>query len=222
MSAIFFGSIGTLADTSEVQRQSFNEAFALHNLDWNWSREQYVNLLEKSGGRKRIEAYAQSVGQSVNAETVHHSKSEIFQKFLRENPLNPRLGVVEVIQKAKQEGVKLAFVTTTSKENVSSLLQALQTSIDENDFNLVLDASQVEHSKPSKDAYIFALKELNQTPNQCIAIEDNLNGLDAAKSAGLACVAFPGQNTAHHNFQSADLRTDGLEFNRLQSFLGGP
>jgi HAD superfamily hydrolase (TIGR01509 family) len=219
MSAIFFGSIGTLADTSEIQRQSFNEAFALHNLDWNWSREEYVNLLEKSGGRKRVEEYAQSIGQSVNAEAIHHSKSELFQNFLRENPLAPRPGVVEVIQKAKQEGVKLAFVTTTSKENVASLLQALQTGVNINDFDLVLDASQVAHSKPSNDAYIFALKELGQTPDCCIAIEDNLNGLDAAKSAGLACVAFPGQNTAHHNFQSADLRMDCLDFNRLQSFF---
>jgi HAD superfamily hydrolase (TIGR01509 family) len=219
MSAIFFGSIGTLADTSELQRQSFNEAFALHKLNWNWSREEYMNLLEKSGGRDRIEEYANSTGQSVDADAIHHSKSEIFRRSMYEHPLNPRPGVVEVIQTAKQKGVRLAFVTTTFKENVLSLLQALQSSVDVNDFDLVLDVSKVEHSKPFKDAYVFALTELSQTSDQCVAIEDNLNGLDAAKSAGLACVAFPNQNTAHHNFQAADLQTDCLEFNQLQGFL---
>ena len=38
MSAILFGSISTLADTSELQRRAFNEAFEAHGLDWNWSR----------------------------------------------------------------------------------------------------------------------------------------------------------------------------------------
>jgi hypothetical protein len=34
MSAILFGSISTLADTSELQRRAFNEAFSAHGLDW--------------------------------------------------------------------------------------------------------------------------------------------------------------------------------------------
>ena len=40
MSAILFGSISTLADTSEMQRAAFNEAFRAHGLDWSWSREE--------------------------------------------------------------------------------------------------------------------------------------------------------------------------------------
>jgi hypothetical protein len=87
MSAIFFGSIGTIADTSELQRQAFNQAFALHNLDWNWSREEYRALLEQSGGAQRIEDYARSRGQLVDAKAVHRSKSEIFQAPLRRDIL---------------------------------------------------------------------------------------------------------------------------------------
>jgi len=219
MSAIFFGSIGTIADTSELQRQAFNQAFALHHLDWNWSREEYVTLLEKSGGRKRVEDYAKSLGQAVNAEAVHSSKSEIFQKSLREDPLQPRLGVVEVIQKAKQKGLRLALVTTTSEQNVLSMLEALRKDIDASDFDLVVSASNVERSKPAKDAYDFALKELGQMPDSCVAIEDNLGGLEAAKLAKLTCVAFPGENTAHHNFDAADLRVSHLDFEHLQRFL---
>ena len=55
MPAILFGSIGTIADTSELQRQAFNKAFALHNLEWQWSRTEYISLLEKSGGTCRIQ-----------------------------------------------------------------------------------------------------------------------------------------------------------------------
>lgn len=36
MKAILIGSIGTLADTSDMRREAFNEAFAQAGLDWTW------------------------------------------------------------------------------------------------------------------------------------------------------------------------------------------
>jgi HAD superfamily hydrolase (TIGR01509 family) len=219
MPAILFGSIGTIADTSELQRQAFNQAFALHDLDWNWSRSEYMNLLETSGGSQRIEDYATSLGQSVNATAIHQSKSEIFQAALGKERVEPRPGVVVAIQTAQQQGFKLAWVTTTSKQNVDSILGALRPEIDASMFDLVLNSSAVKNSKPAPDAYDFAVRELGQTPQDCIAIENNLDGLKAARAAGLACVAFPDANTIQHNFDRANLVVDRLNFQQLQDVL---
>lgn len=219
MSAIFFGSISTIADTSELQRQAFNQAFAQHNLNWQWSKKMYVALLEKSGGQQRIHDYAESLGQSVDAGAVHHLKSELFQKSLAEAQLSARPGVTKIIEQARQYDYKIALVTTTSRQNVSAILEALQADISSGDLDLVVSASDVEHPKPAKDAYTFALKELNQTPQSCVAIEDNLGGVEAAKAAEIPCVAFPNENTADHDFSAADLRADHLSFDQLQKFL---
>jgi HAD superfamily hydrolase (TIGR01509 family) len=219
MTAIFFGSIGTIADTSELQRQAFNQAFALHNLDWNWSREEYMTLLKKSGGSQRIKDYAHSVEQAVDAKAIHRAKSEIFQKSLRRDGVEPRPGVVEVIQEAKQKNFKLAWVTTTSRQNVESILEALHRDIDARAFDLVLSSAVVKNSKPAQDAYDLALKELAQTSDDCVAIENNLDGLKSAKAAGLACVAFPDANTEQHNFENASLLVNHLDFEQLQEVL---
>ena len=56
---VLFGSIGTIIETSEIQRQSFNDAFKEAGLDWYWNETDYKNLLQKSGGAKRIEDFAQ-------------------------------------------------------------------------------------------------------------------------------------------------------------------
>lgn len=219
MSAILFGSIGTIADTSELQRQAFNQAFKAHGLDWCWNREAYLTMLEKSGGQKRIADYAASAGQTVDAEAIHRSKSEFFQKGLAESQVQPRFGVVETIQDAKSKGLKLALVTTTSQENISLLIKALSPNIQATDFDLIVDASNVEHPKPDKAAYTFALERLGEKPDNCIAIEDNLDGVEAAIAASLDCVAFPGENTAHHDFKKAQHRVDRLDFDGLQKFL---
>ena len=58
MKAIFLGSIGTIADTSELQLKSFNLAFEKHGLEWVWSPHEYTEMLKIAGGTKRIQRYA--------------------------------------------------------------------------------------------------------------------------------------------------------------------
>ena len=219
MSAILFGSISTIADTSELQRQAFNQAFQAHGLDWCWHREEYPIMLENTGGQNRITDYAESMGQTVDAEAIHRSKSEFFQSSLTEAQVKPRFGVVETIQSAKRQGLKIAFVTTTSQENISLLMAALQPSIRVTDFDLILNADSVDRQKPDKAAYTFALERLGEKPDNCIAIEDNLSGVESAIAAGLNCIAFPNQNTAHHDFQKAQHLVDRLDFDELQKFF---
>ncbi len=216
MSAILFGSISTIADTSELQRQAFNRAFELHGLDWHWPREEYITMLGESGGRKRIDRYAASVGQSVDAEAIHQSKSKIFQESLTEGQVQPRSGVVETIQGAKKNGLKVALVTTTSEQNVSSLIEALSPSIRATDFDKIVSAADVKRSKPAKDAYVFVLEQLDEGSDSCVAIEDNVDGVEAAISANLDCVAFPNENTADDDFSKANLVVNRLDFDELQ------
>ncbi|MEO0707492.1 MAG: HAD-IA family hydrolase [Cyanobacteria bacterium J06649_5] len=217
--AILFGSIGTIADTSELQRKAFNKAFEQHNLDWEWSQEEYRTLLESSGGQQRIEDYASSRGDVVEAAAVHKTKSELFQKFLDEETVEPRPGVTSLLEKAKAEGMNVALVTTTSAENVSSMLKALGKSLSTSDFDVVVNAADVSKTKPAKEAYCYALEQLNQKADSCIAIEDNVDGVEAAVAADIQCLAFPNQNTAHHDFGKAARKVDSLDLEQLKLLL---
>ena len=221
MSAILFGSISTVADTSELQRQAFNQAFRTHGLDWNWEREQYRTMLAKSGGKNRIADYAASVGQTVDAEAVHRTKSEIFQDSLSTAALNPRAGVVDTIRDAKKSGWKVGLVTTTSSDNITALLDALAAEIDRDDFDVIVDSSDVESPKPDRAAYSFAIKRLGENPDGCVAIEDNTDGIQAARAAGVPCVAFLNQNTAEQDASAAERSLDRLDAGELQQIAAG-
>jgi HAD superfamily hydrolase (TIGR01509 family) len=213
---MFFGSISTIADTSELQRQAFNDAFAKHGLDWHWDRDEYRALLESSGGSDRVAEYARSRGDSVDAEAVHRSKSEIFQHRLAEAGLSLRPGVAEVFQEARDNGFQIAFVTTTARENVTALLGGLD-DLGEGDFDLIVTRSDVEEPKPDGAAYDFALLTLGETADRCVAIEDNLGGVQAATAMGVRCIAFPNENTAEHDFARAERRVQRLAFSDVQS-----
>jgi HAD superfamily hydrolase (TIGR01509 family) len=211
MPALLLGSISTVADTSELQRQAFNQAFAEHGLDWRWDQDQYRTMLSGNGGRARIAGYAQSLGQAVDAKAVHETKSRIFQEDLAKGGLAPRDGVVDAVKSAKDNGWKVGLVTTTSPGNVSALLGALSPQLSAGDFDLIVDASSGQRPKPDKAAYVFALEQLDEVPAECIAVEDNVGGVQAAVAAGVPCVAFPNENTADGDFTGARRRVDRLD-----------
>jgi HAD superfamily hydrolase (TIGR01509 family) len=215
MSAILFGSISTVADTSELQREAYNRAFETHGLDWRWDRDDYREMLATSGGRDRVAEYARSHGQDVDADAVHETKSSIFQQSLAGAGLSPRPGVVETVRGARERGLKVALVTTTSAANVSALLDALGPELGSSDFDLVVDSSTVQQPKPDPAAYRFAVRSLGEEPQSCVAVEDNVGGVQAAKAAGVDCVAFPNENTAAHDFDGAAERVDRLDVEAL-------
>lgn len=216
MPALLFGSISTLADTSELQRAAFNQAFSDHGLDWSWSQAEYRTLLDSNGGAGRIEAYARERGETVDAEAVHASKSKIFQQSLASSPVTARAGVAETLRAARDAGYKLGFVTTTSSENVSALLTTLAPEIGSEVFDVVTSSTEVPVSKPDPAAYQYALRALDVAPGDCVAVEDNPGGVRSAAAAGVACVAFPNVNTAQLDFGPADQVVDRLAFEDLR------
>ncbi|MCG7634521.1 HAD-IA family hydrolase [Gordonia McavH-238-E] len=220
MTAILFGSISTLADTSELQRRAFNEAFSTHDLDWNWSQEDYADMLTSNGGAERIADYASSKGQEVDSAAVHSTKSSIFQKLLATEGIEPRPGVLETVAAAREHGYALGLVTTTSRENVSALLDAFE-ELSADSFDIVVDKTVVDEVKPDPAAYRVAIDGLGENADECIAIEDNVGGVDSASAASVRCVAFPNSNTVGGNFSTAVATVDRLDPDQLVRWVEG-
>ena len=220
MTAILFGSISTVADTSELQREAFNLAFADHGLDWSWDRDDYTAMLDHSGGADRIAAYAAERGEQVDAAAVHATKSRRFQESLATADVAPRPGVAETVRSARADGLQVALVTTTSRANIDALLEALSPALTEDDFDLVVDRSDVDDPKPDPAAYALALARLGEQATSCVAIEDNVEGAVAASAAGVTCVAFPNENTDGQEFTTAERRVDAIEYADLKALAG--
>lgn len=216
MAAILFGSISTLADTSEIQRRAFNEAFEAHGLDWNWGRDEYISLLTGNGGAQRIADYAEARNEEVDANAVHATKSAKFQELIEILGIEPRDGVVDALETAKAHNVKLGLVTTTSPENVAALLGGLS-DVSAGTFDVIVDSSDVEQGKPDPAAYEYALAQLGENAGSSVAIEDNVGGVRSANAASVTCVAFPNQNTAGADFSEAAEVVDKLDSDRLRA-----
>lgn len=198
--AILFGAIGVVTETSDIQRRAFNAAFEDAGLDWNWSEEDYLEMLTRPGGARRVADYADRMGVSVDAGAVHDGKVGHFQRLVAEHGIAPRPGVVETIAWARKNGVKLGFATATSPETVALILDGLAPAINRSDFDFIGDGTKAERGKPAPDIYNAALAALGVAAEDAVAVEDTPESAEAAVAAGIRTLGHPGVAARHRRF----------------------
>ena len=191
--ALLFGSIGTLIESSNIQRNSFNEAFKEAGLEWYWDEQDYKVLLKKSGGTKRVEDFAEKNNTNVNAKKIRNRKTEIFSSFIIKNKQKLRPGVYEIMKYAKENNIRLGFSTSTTINNVNAVFETLSGQISKEDFDFIGNKSFVENEKPHPEIYKITLENLNLKKEECLAIEDTEESSNSAVRAGIKCIAFPGE-----------------------------
>jgi len=216
--ALLFDVDGTLADTEEVHRQAFNAAFAEAGLDWVWSPRLYHELLAVTGGKERIRYYLQRERPGFvlppDADAfiagLHRSKTGYYVDMLTAGQVPLRPGVERLIREAHQQGLRLAVVTTTTPDNVTALFRHSFGAFEEEWFELVAAGGIVAHKKPAPDIYEYALAEMGLAANECLALEDSENGMQAAHAAGVPVLITVNQYTESHDFSSAAVVLDHL------------
>jgi len=190
--ALIFDVDGTLAETEEVHRRAFNEAFAAAGLDWFWDRVTYGRLLRVAGGKERIRAFDQrnAVPSLTFADIadLHRIKTGRYAALIASGGCPLRPGVRACLGSARSRGQRLAIATTTSHGNIDALLAVALGPEWASLFETIVAGDDVPRKKPAPDVYLEVLARLGLGPADCIAIEDSGNGLMAASRAGIPAV----------------------------------
>ncbi len=211
LQALLFDVDGTLAETEEVHRRAFNEAFRAFGLDWVWDRALYAELLKVTGGRERMRHFAETRELPIAADSgfpdlvqrIHQDKTRRYGRILAGGEVSLNPGVERLIGDARKAGLRLAIATTTTPENVEALL-APTLGEDAMDWFDVFGAGDcVPEKKPAPDIYDWVMRELGLPPQCCVAFEDSANGVRSALAAELPVLVTPGLYTRDDDFSGA-------------------
>ncbi|MFN3646995.1 MAG: HAD family hydrolase [Gemmobacter sp.] len=214
--ALIFDVDGTLAETEELHRRAFNEAFAAAGLGWNWSRGDYRRLLTTTGGKERIARHVAEIGADparFDIPALHRTKTDRYTALVQAGAIALRPGIAALIDRAQARGLRLAIATTTSRPNVDALIAATLGQPAARVFEVLACGDDVPRKKPAPDVYLLALERLGLPASAALAFEDSRNGLRAALAAGLRCIVSPSCYTDGEDFSGAASVVD--EFDRL-------
>ena len=194
MKACLLGSPGVVVEISRLERLAYNAAFDELGLGVYWSVATYGELLSASDGLLTLESVVDSEWPIGIAEEVQALKHRHFERFASGGlPMRP--GVSEVISFCKRNDILLGWITSAEPALLDSLLRHTQ-GLDERDFDVVLSQDAVEGPEPGAGAYVSALKALNASTSEVVAVTDSEQGQCAAFTAGLQCYLYPGEYAA--------------------------
>jgi len=120
---------------------------------------------------------------------VTEMKDRVYEIYLEMLPsmITAFPGVHELLAQLRANAVPLAVASSADRIKVVANLEAI--GVDLAWFGVVVTGEDVVHKKPAPDIYLHTARELGVTAGRCTVVEDALHGVEAAKAAGMRCVA---------------------------------
>jgi HAD superfamily hydrolase (TIGR01509 family) len=122
---------------------------------------------------------------------------ELVPKQLRAFP-----GATDLVRNCREAGLRVAVASSADRVKIEANLR--QIGLPPESWDATVTGEEVVNKKPAPDIFLTAAAKLDFAPTQCVVIEDAVNGVEAAKAAGMRCVAVA-QTFPVERLQKADL-----------------
>jgi HAD superfamily hydrolase (TIGR01509 family) len=126
-------------------------------------------------------------------------------------------GATELVWTCRHSGLKVALASSADRVKIVANLQ--QIGLPPAEWDALVTGEEVKIKKPAPDIFICAAARLGLRPTECVVVEDAVNGVAAAKSAGMRCVAVA-QTFPAEKLRQADLVRPALAQVSLNDLTG--
>ncbi|MEI4770836.1 HAD family hydrolase [Psychrobacillus sp. FJAT-51614] len=209
---IIFDFDGLIVDTETVWYVAFKETlFDRHAVELGLAG--YANCIG-TGNDVLYKYFRELAGQSVDCEQLERDAYIKYKDKMKVPVL--REGVKEYLEEAKSHNLIIGLASSSSKEWVTAYLEQLH--IIEY-FDVINTRDDVTKVKPDPELYLKTLKDCGLLPKEAIAFEDSLNGLTAAKKAGIRCVIVPNEVTSNLPFTNHDYHLNSMKQETLEEVM---
>lgn len=162
-----------------------------------------------TGAVRYLEGPAEVFGIQIDTPRAVSYATEKFIELLGEAEDISFPGIHALIDSARADGEwKLAIATSSPENKARPTLKAARIDLDK--FDAFINGDMVERKKPDPEIYLTAAQALGLPPSECVVVEDAVEGIKAAKAAGMRCIAvtnsFPAERLAE-----ADLIVNSAE-----------
>lgn len=180
---VLFDLDGVIVDTIHYHYLAWKHMFGMRG---GIVSEHSILLHEGRNSRQILPILMEEAGVSVPEE--EHSR------FIEEKRAYYRTIVhvqhypfaFETIDELKKRGFKISLVTACALKNMQHSLNNEQ----QKHFDFILTGDEVKNAKPFPEPYLAAASRLGILPSECIVVENAPLGIEAAKSAGMYCIAI--------------------------------
>ena len=169
-----------------------------------------------TGENRYIGGVAEKHGVALDLEDAKRRTYEIYLGMVGEH-LHAFPGAVNLVEQCPAAGLREAVASSADLIKIEANLGKI--GLPSRRWDAVVSAEDVVHKKPAPDIFLAAARKLGLPPAECVVVEDAINGIQAAKAAGMRCVAVA-QSFAADQLGLADLVRPGIAAVSLADLTG--
>lgn len=204
ISAVLFDFDGVLVDTEWAIYQAWLRTFQAHGHDL--PLDTYTHCIGSDFATWSPKTHLEDLtGQAFDWHDLDSQRQQEIVAELDGEGAMP--GAAALLEQLSGAGVRRAVVSSSSHQWVDGWLE--KTSLARH-FETVVCRGDAERIKPAPDLFLEAARRLVLDPAACLVIEDSLNGVNAAKAAGMRVWVVPNRVTAGLDFSPADRNFSSL------------
>ncbi len=150
-----------------------------------------------TGENRYIGGVAEKYGFPLNIAEAKKRTYEIYLSLVPER-LHAFEGAQELVRRCRRMNLKTAVASSADAVKINANLRKI--GLDPEGWEAIVTGEDVERRKPDPEIFLAAARALRLPPQCCCVVEDAVNGIQAAKAAGMRCVAvaqtFPAASLA--------------------------
>ena len=177
--AVIFDMDGVLIEAKDWHYEALNKALNLFGLEIS----RYDQLVTYDGlpTKKKLEMLSTERGLPQELHTfINEMKQQYTMEIVYAN-CKPTFHHEFALSKLKNSGYKMAVCSNSIRNTIEIMMD--KASLSKN-FEFYVSNQDVKNGKPDPEMYNMAIRKLGLTPQECMIIEDNENGIKAAKASG--------------------------------------
>ncbi|MGC8764768.1 MAG: HAD family hydrolase [Brevinematia bacterium] len=183
---VIFDFDGTLVDSEKNYFISDREFLREFGIEFTPEMQKEVSGMGNLAFIKKLKL---EYGIEDDEEGLLKRKNEYYLKVARNNT-NVYPEMKRFLELLKENDFKTGLASGSSPEILEILLNETEL---KGYFDVVIssESERVKNGKPYPDIYLESARSLNLRPDECVAVEDSKYGVEAAKNAGMKCIAVP-------------------------------
>ncbi|HBE04291.1 MAG: hypothetical protein A2096_03990 [Spirochaetes bacterium GWF1_41_5] len=199
LKAVIFDFDGTLADTEPLHFKAWSRAMSAYGLiiTRRFYMQKYVGIPDEEIADQLI----RNNSLPIKIHKALQNKKKQYDLLLKSRPAVFFSYAEQTIENLFSRGIRLAIATAGMSQEVTILLRQNRLY---KYFISIVGRDQVTKNKPHPECYRKAISALGFKPGECMAVEDSFNGIQAAKAAGLFCIAVKKRICISDTLQAAD------------------
>jgi HAD superfamily hydrolase (TIGR01509 family) len=173
---------GVLADTAEAHFQAWARASSAHEIPFD--RMAFDRVFGMNNVGTLIVLLGRTPTQKEVADIADY-KERIFRQEAG-RLVRPMPGAIQLLDQLEQGGWLQAVASSAPRENIDLLVDAIGI---RRYFAAILSGAQLPAGKPDPALFLAAARAIQLPPEHCVVIEDAPVGVEAARRAGMPCIA---------------------------------